>query len=121
MLKKAKYIQKIRVSVGFSSLASPSNMINGKRNIGSSVDLRRRLREYFSISSLNKNQNLVICRALLKYDYSNFSVKCVAPGATEILEYCDPSEMLTREKYFFDLLLPEHLKRTWLTLRLQTH
>jgi hypothetical protein len=29
-------------------------------------------------------------------------------GATEILEYCDPSEMLTREKYFFDLLLPEY-------------
>ncbi len=115
-------------------------MINGKRNIGSSVYLRRRLREYFSISSLNKNKNLVICRALLKYDYSNFSVKCVARislfkknkyllflffkkygGATEILEYCDPSEMLTREKYFFDLLLPEHLKRTWLTLRVQTH
>lgn len=56
--------------------------------MGSSVDLRRRLREYFSISSLNKNKNLAICRALLKYGYSNFSL--------EILEYCDPSEVLTR-------------------------
>jgi len=41
-----------------------------------------------------------IHRALLKYGYSNFSL--------EILEYCDFSELLKREKYYIDLLLPEY-------------
>jgi group I intron endonuclease len=41
-----------------------------------------------------------ICRALLKYGYSNFCL--------EILEYCDRTELLTREKYYFELLNPEY-------------
>jgi group I intron endonuclease len=41
-----------------------------------------------------------ICRALLKHGYSNFSF--------EILEYCEVSELLKREKHYFDLLSPEY-------------
>ena len=41
-----------------------------------------------------------IYKALLKYGYINFSL--------EILEYCDPSELLKREKYYIDFLLPEY-------------
>jgi group I intron endonuclease len=41
-----------------------------------------------------------ICRALLKYGYSNFSI--------EILEYCDPSELLKREKYYMDIFQPDY-------------
>ena len=37
-----------------------------------------------------------ICRDLLKYDYSNFSLT--------IIEYCEPSELKKREKHFIKLL-----------------
>lgn len=41
-----------------------------------------------------------ICLALAKYEYSCFSL--------EILEYCEPSELLKKEKYYFNLLNPEY-------------
>jgi group I intron endonuclease len=43
---------------------------------------------------------MLICRALLKYGYSNFSL--------EILEYCEPENAIKREQYFLDLLNPEY-------------
>nr|YP_010218776.1 hypothetical protein LK370_mgp047 [Morchella brunnea]UBU98583.1 hypothetical protein [Morchella brunnea] len=60
------------------------NLINGKKYVGSSKDLRVRLRKYFDINYLERHNNMQISRALLKYGYSNFSI--------EIIEYCDPSE-----------------------------
>ena len=65
---------------------------------GSSEDLRRRFRSYFSVKSLEKYNNMVICRAIIKYGLSNF---CLAN-----LEYCDPFVVLEREKYYFELLSP---------------
>lgn len=41
-----------------------------------------------------------ICRALLKYGYSNFSL--------EILEYCDSVLCLQREKHYIDHFKPEY-------------
>ena len=41
-----------------------------------------------------------IYRGLLKYGYSNFSL--------EILEYCNPSEVFSREQYYLDLLNPDY-------------
>ena len=41
-----------------------------------------------------------ICRALLKYGYSNFSLS--------IIEYCDANNCLAREQYYIDLLEPEY-------------
>ncbi len=43
---------------------------------------------------------MLICKALLKYGYSNFSL--------EILEYCDPSECISREDYYLKLLDPKY-------------
>lgn len=43
---------------------------------------------------------MAICRALLKYGYSNFSL--------EVLEYCSPNKLLEREKYYFELFKPEY-------------
>jgi group I intron endonuclease len=76
------------------------NLINGKTYVGSSGDLRVRLRSYFDINNLERQNSMPINRALLKYGYSNFSL--------EILEYCDKSELLTREKYYFNLLNPDY-------------
>src|SRR5438270_6750753 len=38
--------------------------------------------------------------ALLKYGYSNFSL--------DILEYCEPSLLISREQYYMDLIKPEY-------------
>lgn len=37
---------------------------------------------------------------MLKYGYSNFNL--------EILEYCEPSEVVSREQHYLDLLQPEY-------------
>jgi len=45
----------------------------------------------------------VICQLtepLLKYGYSSFKL--------EILEYCDPQNVIIREQFYFDLLKPEY-------------
>ena len=69
--------------------------------MGSAVDLTKRLRQYYSPGFLKKELNKgssIIYRAILKYDYSNFSL--------EILEYCDKEEIISREQYCIDLLKP---------------
>lgn len=77
-----------------------TNRTNGKQYIGSSIDLRRRMLEYLSFNFLNKHESMAICHALLKYGYSGFSM--------DILEYCDPSILIERENYYFQLLSPEY-------------
>jgi Fic family protein len=64
------------------------------------VDLRRRFKEYFNINHLLRNKDLVICVALAKYGYSQFSV--------EIIEYCDVPDLLKREQYYLDLIKPDY-------------
>jgi len=41
-----------------------------------------------------------ICKALIKHDYSNFSLT--------ILEYCEPDKCLIREKHYLDIFTPEY-------------
>jgi len=71
--------------------------------IGSAINLARRLRSYFSLGTLNKELlkgNSRIHSALLKYGYSNFSL--------DILEYCEPNILISREQYYIDLFKPEY-------------
>jgi len=75
------------------------NNINEKTYIGSSINISRRLKDYYSLSRLEKS-NMAICQALLKYGYSNFTF--------EILEYCDESVLIEREQYYFELLVPDY-------------
>lgn len=78
-----------------------TNKINGKKYVGSSVDLYRRFMQYYNIKYLTRASEFsLICKALLKHGYSNFQL--------EILEYCDPSEVILREQYYIDLLNPEY-------------
>jgi group I intron endonuclease len=76
------------------------NLINGKRYIGSSVNLIRRFLRYLNTNYLIRENCMQICRALLKYGYSNFSLT--------IFEYCEPEKCLEREDYYFKLLKPEY-------------
>jgi group I intron endonuclease len=43
---------------------------------------------------------MIICKALLKYGYSNFSL--------EILEYCESKDCKEREQYFLEYLKPKY-------------
>jgi len=76
------------------------NISNGKFYIGRSIHLQDRLRKYYEFSYLThpKKGNSLICRALLKYGYSSFSL--------EILEYCDKDKIISREQFYLDLFNP---------------
>jgi len=80
-----------------------TNQESGNAYIGSSADLYRRFKEYFSLGYLEKYQkSSAICNALLSKGYSNFSL--------EILEYCEKvkTEILKKEQDYIDLLKPEY-------------
>lgn len=79
------------------------NLKNGKSYVGSSVNLRRRLINYYSILNLKaeiKRNKSIIYRSLLRYKHYNFSL--------EILEYCEPSATISREQYYLDMLKPAY-------------
>jgi len=92
--------QIIKENKGKAGVYCFTNLINGKKYIGSSEDLRRRMQNYFNINYLTSTTSMPICSALQKYGYSNFSL--------EILEYCDPSDCISREDYFIKLFSPEY-------------
>jgi len=76
------------------------NKVNGKKYIGSSVNLHKRFLQYYNTNHLLTYSNMNVCDALLKYGYSNFSLF--------IIEYCEPQNCLVREQYYLDTLLPEY-------------
>ena len=76
-----------------------TNLINSKTYVGSANDLTIRLRVYFSVNRLT-NSNMAIYKAIIKYDHENFKL--------EILEYCNPDVLLSREQYYLDILKPEY-------------
>lgn len=75
------------------------NKLNNKSYVGSGVNLAKRLGSYYNSNELNRNSR-PIKDALLKYGHQNFTL--------EILEYCLQSELLEREQYYLDLLVPEY-------------
>jgi len=77
-----------------------TNKLNGKKYVGSSVDLRRRLLEYYNVNRLLNEESMPINVALLKYGYHNFSLT--------ILEICDTDGLMSREKHFFEVYSPEY-------------
>lgn len=74
-----------------------TNKLNGKKYVGSSVNLRRRLLEYYNINRLLSESSMPINVALLKYGYHNFSLT--------ILETCDINDLMSREKHFLKCIL----------------
>jgi len=85
---------------GKSGIYMLTNKITKNIYIGQSSNLSNRFKNYFNISYIKSQANLIINRALIKYGYSNFSLT--------ILEYCDISDLLTREEFYFDKLNPQY-------------
>jgi predicted GIY-YIG superfamily endonuclease len=76
-----------------------TNKINGKKYLGSSKNLKARFAHYFSDKAIHFD-NMPICKALLKYGRSFFTL--------EIIEYCDPEVRFKRETCYLKLLKPEY-------------
>jgi group I intron endonuclease len=74
--------------------------LNGKKYIGSSVDLRRRSLEYYNVNRLLNEKSMPINVALLKYGYHNLTFT--------VLEICDMNSLFFREKHFFEVYTPEY-------------
>jgi len=77
-----------------------TNIVSGKTYVGSSVNLSRRLFNYYNAVYLIRQDSMAINRALLKYGYSNFTL--------EIIEYCEPSDVIDREQFYLDKFKPEY-------------
>ena len=98
---KVKKATILKENKGRSGIYLWTNKINGKRYVGSSVDLSNRFRKYLNISYLKYFEDIMmIYRALLAHGFDNFTL--------EILEYCEPSVLIEREQYWIDLLKPEY-------------
>lgn len=92
----------LRDNKGKSGVYLWTNKVNGKKYVGSSVNLSRRFKSYYNVNYLKSSsaKTMLINRALLKYGYSNFKL--------EILEYCEACDLLAREQHFIITILPEY-------------
>lgn len=90
----------LKDNAGKAGIYMLTNKLTGDIYVGQSIDLRKRFLNYFNLSYLSRRNELIICRAIIKYGYSNFSVT--------ILEYCDKCELDVREQHYFDTLNPEY-------------
>ncbi len=87
---------------GVSGIYCFTNLINNKQYVGSAVDIRKRMYQYYNDKRLMASaaKGSIISKALLKYGYSAFSL--------EIFEYCDAKDLMERESYYIRLLKPEY-------------
>lgn len=85
---------------GKCGIYSIFNLQNGKRYIGSSIDLYNRLHEHWHNLKNNKAHNKHLQAAWNKYEEENFNFN--------ILEFCGPEERFYREQYYMDFMKPEY-------------
>ena len=90
----------LKENIGKSGIYMLTNKLTKDIYIGQSADISKRFKNYFNLSYLKSKNSFIITRALIKYGYSNFSIT--------ILEYCDKSDLLVREQYYFDKLNPQY-------------
>lgn len=85
---------------GNSGIYMLTNKLIEDTYIGQSIDISKRFKIYLNPSYLKRSSCYKISRALIKYGYSNFSLT--------ILEYCDKSNLLIKEKDYFEKLNPQY-------------
>ena len=103
----------LNLSLNKSGIYLITNLVNGKKYVGSSVVLKRRFKEYSNPLYITRNLkrgNSKLLNALLKYGYLNFEFKILE--TIEFLPSKTKSErstlLLEREQYYMDLLKPEY-------------
>ena len=103
----------LNLSLNKSGIYLITNLVNGKKYVGSSVVLKRRFKEYSNPLYLTRNLkrgNSKLLNALLKYGYLNFEFKILE--TIEFLPSKTKSErrtlLLEREQYYMDEIKPEY-------------
>lgn len=76
------------------------NKLNGKLYVGSAVNLSVRIGDYSQPAYKRDRSYLPIVRAINKYGISGFNLL--------IIEYCDSLNLIEREQYWLDSLLPSY-------------
>jgi|ERR1700712_181361 len=94
---KSSILKKTKGKTGIYML---TNKITKKFYIGKSSNLRTRLYEYYSPHLKDLASSSLICKALIKFGFNNFSLS--------ILEYCKTDVLATREQYFISALKPQY-------------
>ena len=112
----------LNLSLNKSGIYLITNLVNGKKYVGSSVVLKRRFKEYSNPLYITRNLkkgNSKILNALIKYGYLNFEFKILE--TIEFLKTQTKSErrtlLLEREQYYLDEIKPEYninLSEGWL-------
>lgn len=74
--------------------------LNNKCYIGSSVNIRRRYREYHSDFKNRKCHNQYLQNSFLKYGLNNFTFN--------VLEFCSKESLIEREKHFINIIKPDY-------------
>lgn len=92
-----KISEKLRFKCGIYEFF---NLENGKRYVGSSVNIYNRIHEHVHNLKNNKAHNKHFQSAWNKYGEDNFIFN--------ILEYCSEEDRFEREQYYIDLISPEY-------------
>lgn len=87
-------IKKYKVDAGIYHIC-----VERHHYIGSSVNIRSRLRNHIWAMTNHKHRNRIIQNCYNKYSLDNFYF--------EILEYCPKEDRIEREKYYIDLMNPD--------------
>lgn len=103
----------ISVFDGAAGIYQLVNLVNDKSYIGSSVNLKRRIKEYLNPLYIRRNLekgNSIIMHAILKYGYANFGIRILETITFEAEDSKSDrrSIILAREQYFLDLIKPEY-------------
>lgn len=92
---------KIKITdIDRSGIYKITNTITNDCYIGSSVNLKRRIYRHRSELKNKVHSNIILQRAVDKYEIDNFIVEC--------LEFCEKEDLLIREQYFVDTLHPKY-------------
>lgn len=83
-----------------SGIYQIQNIVNNKAYIGSTRNLNRRKADHFNKLSHNKHSNKHLQNAFNKYGQDAF--------VFEIIEYCDPDQLIIREQWYLDNWNPEY-------------
>jgi group I intron endonuclease len=76
------------------------NLVNGKRYVGSSINLKKREKEHIGNLKKNRHINFHLQNSWNKYGENNFIF--------EILEKCQSEKLLEKEQFYINLFFPEY-------------